>query len=83
MKETESVLLLVLAFCGFDSNLCSGRNRHYAVVFIDKSEGVSVIGANVIEYDKENRVVNGTVCDVNGDFVLNNEERSNNVSRWL
>ncbi|HEX2395036.1 MAG TPA: hypothetical protein VHI78_06785, partial [Bacteroidales bacterium] len=37
---------------------------------MDKIERVSVIGANIIEYDKDNRVVNGTVCDVNGDFVL-------------
>lgn len=46
---------------------------------LDKTEGVSVIGANVIEYDKENRVVNGTVCDVNGDFQLKMKDPSNVV----
>lgn len=46
---------------------------------LDKTEGVSVIGANVIEYDKENRVVNGTVCDVNGDFLLKLKDPANIV----
>ena len=69
MKEIRKVLLLVLAVCSFtatyaqDGTVLRGR-------VIDKRERVSVIGANVVEYDKENRVVNGTVCDVNGDFVL-------------
>ncbi len=38
-----------------------------------------MIGANVIEYDKDNRVINGTVCDVNGDFVLELKDRSHVV----
>ena len=69
MKEIRKVFLLALALCSFaitfaqDEIVIRGR-------VIDKSEGVSVIGANIIEYDKDNRVVNGTVCDVNGDFVL-------------
>ena len=37
---------------------------------IDKTDKIAVIGANVIEYDKENRIINGTITNVNGDFVL-------------
>src|SRR5512143_1770097 len=76
MKEIRKVLLLVLAVCGFatayaqDGTVLRGR-------VIDKRERVSVIGANVVEYDKENRVVNGTVCDVKGDFVLTIKNRAN------
>src|SRR5512133_874264 len=69
MKEIKRILLLVLVLCSFAVTYAQNdiviRGR-----VIDKRERVSVIGANVIEYDNQNRVVNGTVCDVNGDFVL-------------
>ncbi|MBN2813395.1 MAG: SusC/RagA family TonB-linked outer membrane protein [Bacteroidales bacterium] len=78
MKKIRKVLLLALMLVGFavtyaqEEVVIRGR-------VIDKRERVSVIGANVIEYDKENRVVNGAVCDVNGDFVLTVKDRSNVV----
>lgn len=37
---------------------------------IDKESKESIPGANVIEYDENERIVNGTVTDVNGNFVL-------------
>lgn len=37
---------------------------------IDKIDKSAIVGANIVEYDKDNRVINGTVCNVNGDFVL-------------
>jgi TonB-linked SusC/RagA family outer membrane protein len=69
MKEIKKTILLVLAIFGFmtafsqqQSNIIRGR-------VVDK-DNKGVIGANVIEYDKENRIINGTVCNVNGDFNL-------------
>jgi hypothetical protein len=77
MKEMKRILLLVLALSSVavawsQETVIRGR-------VIDKRERVSVIGANVIEYDKENRIVNGTVCDVNGDFVLTLKDKTNVV----
>jgi TonB-linked SusC/RagA family outer membrane protein len=78
MKELKKALILVLALYGFvfaysqEGTVIRGR-------VIDKRERVSVIGANVIEYDKDNRVINGTVCDVNGDFVLQMKDPANVV----
>ncbi len=76
MKEIRKVLLLFLALLNFTVSMAQEgiviRGR-----VLDKNEGVSVIGANVVEYDKENRVVNGTVCDVNGDFVLTVKNTAN------
>ena len=46
---------------------------------IDNSDNTTIIGANIIEYDKENRIINGTVSNVNGDFVLEMRDRSNIV----
>lgn len=37
----------------------------------DKQTGESVIGVNVIEYDKDRRIINGSITDVNGNYVLN------------
>jgi len=37
---------------------------------LDKETGESVIGCNVIEYDKDKRVVSGTITDVNGYYTL-------------
>lgn len=69
MKELKSVLSLLL-WLGSCINMFAQNEIVIRGRVIDKVERVSVIGANVIEYDKDNRVVNGTVCDVNGDFVL-------------
>ena len=46
---------------------------------IDKVDQLAVIGANVVEYDKDNRVINGTVCDVNGDFVLEMKDMNHSL----
>jgi TonB-linked SusC/RagA family outer membrane protein len=62
-------ILLVLALFSFTI----GWSQQKTVVrgrVIDKNDNLGVVGANVVEYDKDNRVINGTVCDINGDFVL-------------
>jgi TonB-linked SusC/RagA family outer membrane protein len=46
---------------------------------IDKVDKTGVIGANVIEYGRDNRIINGTVCDVNGDFVFEVKDQSHVV----
>ncbi|KPK84386.1 MAG: hypothetical protein AMS27_10080 [Bacteroides sp. SM23_62_1] len=46
---------------------------------IDKADRTTIIGANIIEYDEDNRVINGTVSNVNGDFVLEMRNPANIV----
>jgi TonB-linked SusC/RagA family outer membrane protein len=46
---------------------------------IDKADNSTIIGANIIEYDKDNRIINGTVTNVNGDFILEMKDRNNVV----
>ncbi len=36
----------------------------------DKESNDPIIGANVVEYDKNDRVVSGTISDLNGNYVL-------------
>lgn len=69
MKNVRRLLILLMALLGLAPVYSQQRNILRGRV-IDKQERIAVIGANVIEYDKQNRAVNGTICDVNGDFVL-------------
>ncbi len=72
-RKTLLILLaLGLAFSSIaqDSKILRGR-------VIDQSDQTAVIGANVIEYDKENRIINGTISNVNGDFVLEMKDPEN------
>jgi len=64
----KAIILLLTLGCVLqafpqDAKIIRGR-------IIDKGDKTAVIGANVIEYDKENRIINGTITNVNGDFVL-------------
>jgi len=69
MKKIRTVLILAFSLLSLievyaqQSKIIRGR-------VIDGSDQMAVIGANVIEYDKDNRIINGTITNVNGDFVL-------------
>ena len=69
MKNIRKVIILLLFAISFidasaqQKSILRGR-------IIDKNDQTTIIGANVIEYDKDNRVVNGTTSNINGDFVL-------------
>ncbi|HJZ38864.1 MAG TPA: SusC/RagA family TonB-linked outer membrane protein [Bacteroidales bacterium] len=75
MEEIRKAIIVALALFVF----AGAYSQQRAVIrgrVIDKKEKIAVIGANVIEYDRYNRIINGTVCDVNGDFVLEVRDRS-------
>jgi TonB-linked SusC/RagA family outer membrane protein len=69
MKASKNFLILLLALFSFSVAYSQQRTVIRGRV-IDKSDKTGVIGANIIEYDKDNRVINGTICDVNGYFAL-------------
>ncbi len=75
MKNIRKTILLLLVLF----SCTSAFSQQKAVIrgrVIDKDSKEPVIGANVIEYDKENRIINGTISDVNGDFVLEMKDRN-------
>jgi len=78
MENINRAILVILALFYFtgafsqDNTILRGR-------IIDKSDQTTIIGANIIEYDNDNRVINGTVSNVNGDFVLSMRDPSNIV----
>ncbi|MBP6967808.1 MAG: TonB-dependent Receptor Plug Domain protein [Bacteroidetes bacterium ADurb.Bin123] len=78
MKRIKSLLLLLLAICSFMEAYPQGKVVIRGRV-LDSSDKTTVIGANIVEYDSDNRVVGGTITNVNGDFVLEMRSASNKV----
>ncbi|MDD4425541.1 MAG: TonB-dependent receptor plug domain-containing protein, partial [Mariniphaga sp.] len=78
MKKFKSAIIIILTLFSFlysngqQQTVLRGR-------VIDALDKTTIIGANVIEYDSEERVVNGTITNVNGDFVLQMKDPSNVV----
>ncbi len=69
MKTTRLVILLTCLLFSF-TEAVSQQSRIIRGRVVDSGDRTAVIGANVIEYDKDNRIINGTISNVNGDFVL-------------
>lgn len=78
MKNIKSTIFLFIALFSFaiataqEKTIIRGR-------VIDSTDKSTIIGANVVEYDKDNRVINGTITNVNGDFVLTMKDKTNIV----
>jgi len=73
-NNKKAILFLILAMVSW----MSVYSQQKAIIrgrVIDKDNNGPVIGANIIEYDEDNRIVNGTISDVNGDFVLEMKNR--------
>lgn len=68
MKNVKKIILLFLAISSFAG--LYGQQKGIIRGRVVDNTGQGVIGANIIEYDKENRIINGTICNVNGDFIL-------------
>lgn len=78
MKRATTILLLLFAFCNVNI-LIAQRESIIRGKIIDKADQTTIIGANIVEYDAQDRVVNGTISNVNGDFVLTLNDPSNTV----
>ncbi len=78
MKKIKSAIFLALALFSITTVFAQEKTiiRGRVIDAMDKS---TIIGANVVEYDKDNRVINGTITNVNGDFVLTMKDPSNIV----
>ncbi len=78
MKKIKSAIILVVIIFSFISANAQQKTIIRGRV-TDKADNTTIIGANIVEYDKEERVVNGTITNVNGDFVLQMNDPSNTV----
>ena len=78
MRNIKRILILLTALLSSSGAFSQGRTIIRGRI-IDASDKSTIIGVNVIEYDKDNRVINGTVSNVNGDFVLEMKDPLNVV----
>jgi TonB-linked outer membrane protein, SusC/RagA family len=76
MKKIKSATLLFIALFSCSIVFAQQKSILRGRV-IDKSDRSPILGANVLEYDKDNRVVNGAVCNATGDFVLEIKDLKN------
>jgi TonB-linked SusC/RagA family outer membrane protein len=77
MKSMKRLLFLALMI--YNASVAYSQPAVIRGRVIDIKEKIAVIGANVIEYDDQSRIINGTVCDVNGDFVLELKNRDHTI----
>ncbi len=77
MRNIKSAIILIIVyFCFFTVNaqeiIIKGR-------VIDSKDKTTIVGATIAEYDEGNRVVNGTITNINGDFIYEMQNPSNTV----
>lgn len=63
-------LVLLLILFSMQNVLNAQTKKTIRGSIIEKSSGEPVIGATVVEYDKNKRIISGTVTDVNGNFQI-------------
>ena len=79
MKKIKKIALLTILALFSHAGTYAQQKTIIRGRVIDKNDKTTIVGANVIEYDKDNRVVSGTVCNANGDFVLEMKDIRNIV----
>lgn len=78
MKNIKTTILLLTIIISFfsvhaqEKSVIRGR-------IIDKTDKLGIPGVNIIEYDSGNRTVNGTITNVDGDFVYKISNPANKI----
>jgi len=80
MKSTITGLLLMISIMLPFKSIGQNSGDGSIIQGIVKSGNETLIGVNVSELDVNNRVVNGTVSDVNGHYVLRVKSLKNRLS---
>ena len=78
MRNILKSVILLLAVFGFMHASAQQQSIVRGRIY-DSSDKSTIVGANIIEFDSEDRVVNGAVSNVNGDFVLQMRNPDNSV----
>lgn len=69
MKNIKKTIIFLLALLSFSQLYAQNKSILRGRV-IDQSDKTTIIGANVIEYDSQERTIRGQITNVNGDFTL-------------
>ena len=78
MKNIKSVFILFTMLINF-ATVDAQQKTVIRGRIVDTEDKMPVIGATVCEYDDEDRVVNGAISNVDGDFVYEMQNAGNTV----
>ena len=70
IKIVATILLLHLLIPCFLFGQISGPNKVVQGTVSSETDGETLAGATVVERDSKNRIINATITDVNGHYVL-------------
>ena len=86
MKQNIKIYLLLLAtlLTGISVNAQQNKTFIYGKVTA-KSDKLPIMGVSVIEFDADNRILNGTTTDIDGNYSLkiSNGEKSRIVFSYI
>ena len=78
MKQLFKVLIILLCFCIQTINAQQSQDAVIVGNVFAKADG-PLIGVNIKEIDETNRIVGGTISDINGNFVIKVKSRNNKL----
>jgi len=78
MKKIKNTIILILALFSFVGAYSQTKTTIRGKV-VDQNDKSAVVGATIVESDKDNRVVNGTITDIDGNFVYEMKNPANSM----
>ncbi len=78
MKKIKKTILLVLLLFSL-SEVYSQTKTTIRGKVIDEKDKLTIIGATIVELGKDNRVINGAITDLDGNFVYQMKDPLNTV----
>lgn len=80
MKRTTIILIYSIAILFMSGNILAQNKSIIRGKVIDEETNDPVIGATIVERDAQNRIINGTIADVNGNYVLEVSNSKDSIS---
>lgn len=80
MNKTVIMKLILLLVFGFTSISAFSQSSILRGTVTDAANGEPIPGATIASLDRNNRIVNGTITDFNGNFVLRIGTQEQNIS---
>lgn len=78
MKKIKETIILILVLFSFVEAYSQTKSTIRGKV-IDQSDRSAIVGATIVESDKDNRVVSGTITDIDGNFVYQMKNPTNTM----
>lgn len=78
MKKIKITIILILSLCSFIGAYSQSKQTIRGKV-VDQKDNSPIVGATIVESDMDNRVVNGTITDADGNFVYQMKNAGNTM----